>query len=141
MKEISLGLALFLAWTAQAKPAALRLPEALDCKAVLEVYGNPTRQNLENYQHVKLRNLTSDELKWGSETGVLKTYDDKIVFDFGVGAHGGDQYSSFTFLADDFEALLSGKQSLLSGVYEDGYDWADGYHTRAQYVVHCQVAD
>ena len=138
MKNLILGLALVVASSAQAASSKVALPNALQCKAVMEVYGDPKRQDLAEYQNIQLHHLNSEELKWGLEAGVLKTYDDKIVLDFGVGAHGGDQYSSFTFLADDVSAYLAGKQETLSGVYEDGYDWADGYHTRALLVVHCE---
>lgn len=79
-----------------------------------------------------------DSTKGAPLAGVVgPTPEGETVYDFGVGARGGDQYSFFSFYTMDLDALSAGKVSSILGEYEDAYDWADGYHIRAQIKVRC----
>jgi hypothetical protein len=79
-------------------------------------------------------------MSWDGTVGVIRLDNDnnKTVLDFGVAAGGGDQYSEFTFRNDDIQRFTSGDVKTLRGLYEDGFDWTNGYNTRAQIVVECK---
>lgn len=111
------------------------IPNALACKGMMRIYGEPAFTNLSYYGEIKLTQLNT-EPAWNEKIGEIRheLHDDKVTIDFS----DGDQYSSFTFRKDDLGALHRGDIKLLSGVYEDGYDWADGSHTRAAILVHCK---
>ena len=117
------------------------LPGMLNCDSVYDVYGKKDVYPRETF--AKLTALTDKSAHWANgdytEDGVVTQSqdDDKVVLDFGVGATGGDQYSTFTFRKDDLKACAKGKLASLPGLYEDGYDWADGYHTRSLLVLRC----
>lgn len=117
------------------------LPSALHCDSVLSVYGKPGVFHRKAF--AALTDISQKKAHWSegvnSNEGVVQEGDenDKVVFDFGVGAVGGDQYSTFTFRKDDLFAMSRGTLSRISGLYEDGYDWADGYHTRELLVIEC----
>lgn len=49
----------------------------------------------------------------------------------------GDQYAFYTFKAADVAALSGKRVNVIQGVFEDGYDWTNGYNTRARMTVSC----
>lgn len=49
----------------------------------------------------------------------------------------GDQYSFYFFNQDDMSALASGQLETIQGTYEDGFDWVNGYNTRAKFNIEC----
>ena len=110
------------------------LPNALACEGVIRIYGDPAFLNMSFYSHIRLTNL-DEKPKWADLTGEIRheDYDDKLTIDFS----NGDQYSVFVFRKDDLESFHRGEITTLSGMYADGYDWADGFHTRAAILVHC----
>lgn len=78
----------------------------------------------------------------GGEDGLIMDEEmggpkDEVTFDFGVGAHGGDQYSAFHFDVGSVEALGSGAAPTIKGTYESGFDFSDGEHI-GLYDVECQ---
>jgi hypothetical protein len=49
----------------------------------------------------------------------------------------GDQYSLFDLGSKDLQDLEKGKVSEIHGTFEDGYDWVNGYNTRAVFQMKC----
>lgn len=134
------ALILFLMLPATASRAHLSnqplppLPNSLSCDGVMAIYGDPSFSDLSFFRGIKLTHL-NHEPTWQGAIGEIRheLSDDKVTIDFS----NGDQYSSFMFRKDDLRAINQGTIKRLSGIYEDGYDWADGFHTRAAILVHC----
>ncbi|MEO5969324.1 MAG: hypothetical protein ABIQ95_05310 [Bdellovibrionia bacterium] len=119
----------------------LTLPDTLYCKGVQSLKGEKDFCNLKDYASIKLSQLNSRTPVLGEDedqgTLELDKSDHKVILDFGVGAHGGDQYSTYTFSKKGMAELALGKAVQISGLYEDGYDWVDGYHVRALILLQC----
>ncbi|WP_141734070.1 hypothetical protein [Oligoflexus tunisiensis] len=49
----------------------------------------------------------------------------------------GDQYSFYFFKASAMTQLARGEIDKIQGTYEDGFDWTNGYNTRARFRVEC----
>jgi hypothetical protein len=124
--------------------ATLAYP-SLKCEAIACLGDKGSTCRLESWKPFQLEvQANGREVLWKESTTsepargvILESTDSLIIYDFGVGAHGGDQYSEFSFATDHVHALSAGKIASITGEYEDGYDWADGYHTRAQIQVRC----
>jgi hypothetical protein len=127
--------------TVSANDEALTLPDTLYCKGMESLKGEEGFCNLKDYASIKLSQLNSQTPVLGEDEdqGILKLDREnrKVILDFGVGPHGGDQYSTFTFSKKGMAELASGEAVQISGLYEDGYDWMDGYHVRALIVLRC----
>jgi hypothetical protein len=61
------------------------------------------------------------------------------IYDFGVRAKGGDQYSYFEFKVTDLANLKLKAVNQVSGKYFEGYDWIDGDHVREMLTVTCTL--
>jgi hypothetical protein len=59
----------------------------------------------------------------------------KVKLDFSQ----GDQYSFYFFDRDDMSALVEGPLDKIQGTYEDGFDWVNGYNTRAKFNIECTI--
>ncbi|HYX32860.1 MAG TPA: hypothetical protein VE954_07080 [Oligoflexus sp.] len=57
----------------------------------------------------------------------------KVKLDFSQ----SDQYSFYFFNRDDMSALAAGELDKIQGTYEDGFDWVNGYNTRAKFNIEC----
>jgi hypothetical protein len=57
----------------------------------------------------------------------------KVKLDFSQ----GDQYSFYFFDAQAMTELAQGTVDKIEGTYEDGFDWTNGYNTRARFRVEC----
>ncbi len=118
---------------------------SLRCEAIACLGDKGSTCRLDSWKPFELEvQANGREVLWKESTmtapvrGVIHEITDSlIIYDFGVGAHGGDQYSEFSFATDALHALSAGKVESVIGHYEDGYDWADGYHSRAQIQVRC----
>lgn len=60
-----------------------------------------------------------------SDNGILR-------FDFGQ----SDQYN-FVQFSLKFEEFLKGDKQTVQGFFEDGFDWSNGYNTRARFEMTC----
>ena len=128
----------------QARAGSLpQIPQKLACKAVGCLPVPDSSCDLKSYQHMELKRQGKGmDVSWkdgdGSSTdGVLFEQENQVIYDFGVRAHGGDQYYSFTFKREALEDLAAGRVNEVGGEYEDGYDWADGYHSRVSLLMSC----
>jgi hypothetical protein len=69
--------------------------------------------------------------------GVQRFEADKVIFDFGVGATGGDQYYEAVFDRKEIASVVELRTDKITGTLVDGYDWIDGYHLRGEYILKC----
>ncbi len=119
----------------------LTLPDTIYCKGVQSLKGQREFRNLKDYASIKLSQLHSETPVFGEDEDqgilTLDRENRKVILDFGVGPHGGDQHSTFTFSKKGMAELELGEAVQISGLYEDGYDWKDGYHVRALILLRC----
>lgn len=117
------------------------LPHTLQCKALVCVYGDADFCQVNDFSQIQLHGLNQTTgIHWvgvGEGKVVIGDYDDKIILNFSL--EESDQYSTFAFRKDDMDKLHRGLVPSINGLYEDSYDWADGSHTRAMFVVECKV--
>lgn len=131
--KFSFALSIFLV-ASSSLFATAELPDRLSCSALSCVYGDAAFCNVEELLGFSLSQIRSGRPQWeGDSAGRLSTEDDKVLLDFS----DGDQVSKLTFRKEDALDLSLGKKATLPGTYEDGYYWADGYHTRALFALSC----
>ena len=125
-------------FAAMASPAWSQ-SSGLDCSARICVFGDISFCRTEDYTDIAIKNFESDTPVWNGELGqrLSNNVDDKVQLDFSA----GDQYAIFTFRKDDLAALKRDPSKTLLGTFEDGYTWADGYHTRALLSISCLQRD
>lgn len=63
----------------------------------------------------------------------IQSNQEGLRIDFGQ----SDQYEFFTFPKEVADDLLQGKLQEVRGFYEDGFDWSNGYNTRAKFSILC----
>lgn len=121
--------------------ASIDMPQALQCQATTCVYGDSQFCNADLLGRLSLSNLQQAAAVRLHQAGesrdgmlLVDPKSDKVKIDFA----SGDQYAIFTFRKDDILALNDGSTARLRGSFEDAYDWADGYHTRALFALECQ---
>ncbi len=61
----------------------------------------------------------------------------RLMIDF----FDGDQYSFYLFDAQEMSQLARGLAKNVHGTYEDGFDWVNGYNTRARFNIECSVVN
>ncbi len=134
MKKLLAIVTLALSTSTQAN-SFKSIPDTLACYGERNIFGSSTSVVPSAYKNIQLINLNK-EPTWDEASGriVIEPHDDKIKIDF----TDGDQYSAFIFRAEDLQALSKDKLKSIIGMYEDGYDWSDGYHTRIAIVVQCR---
>ena len=113
------------------------LPNGLLCRATACIFGEPVFCRPADFSRIAIKGIQSQHPKWDDTDGEVEIAkdNDKVTLNFGL--DDADQYSFFTFRKDDIWAFQHGRLRALPGTYEDGYDWADGYHTRALLAVTC----
>ena len=116
-------------------------PDTLYCTGIKCLDGLTDFCNTNDFNAEEISQInTKNHLHWnGDDKGILTIDKDsqKVILDFGFGPHGGDQYLTFTFSIEDLMQLSNNKINQVSGLYEDGFDWADGYHVRALMLLSC----
>jgi hypothetical protein len=122
--------------TLVARPQSMpQMPSMLNCRATTCIYGHAGFCEPGEFQKIVLNKLQTENPEWDNQAGTryAEAGDDKVTLDFS----DGDQYSRFVFRKDDIEEFVEGRKQTVPGTYEDGYDWADGYHTRAFLALSC----
>lgn len=104
------------------------LPDILVCRVISSVdeNGQPRRPRTDVYEITDINGRDGPVFR--DDVGVVIVDDDAIGvgmvgLDFGVRAHGGDQYSAFYFKKSDLRKLVRGRAKSVRGVYEVGFEW------------------
>jgi hypothetical protein len=79
------------------------------------------------------QNLSLSSNNSSNQQGTVVMKEDELTLDFSW----SDQYSFFVFPKELAQDILSGKLEEIKGTWEDGFDWSNGYNTRAQFSVIC----
>jgi hypothetical protein len=108
-------------------------PSAIKCNAVNYVFGvDRFAQDFASYNPLNVSLITTEVDFLSNIREDLEN--DRVTID---GGDGGDQHRNYTFLPADLAALGTGTVDKIRGLFEDAYDWADGFHTRALLVIEC----
>lgn len=125
MKIINLvlaGVVLTSLMNAKKGVAASDVPNVkLECRGVCNIYGD---------KFGDLRALKSMKI----ETGDAERKNGETVLELG---EGGDQHQFISFRNDDLLSVSSGRAKVIRGIYEDGFDWSNGYNVRSRVVLEC----
>lgn len=117
---------------------SVKFPDHLTCQSIGDcVAGLPDFCKSADYFPQVIDELPSSADKTYDPSGIL-TEDElstKVMIDF----TDGDQYSFYFFDANDMTALAEGRVSQIQGTYEDGFDWVNGYNTRAKFKISCEA--
>ncbi len=65
------------------------------------------------------------------------TIKDMIHVDWGQ----SDQHNSLIFSENEYKTFLMANYTSIETIFEDGFDWIDGYHTRAKFKTTCNIVD
>jgi hypothetical protein len=108
------------------------------CEAGAFLAGYPNFNRPEDYFPINLKFFENQVImniigaSW-TRKGSLQENSGNLKIDFSF----SDQGSFFEFQGDQIKQLLEGKTEHINGTYEDGFDWSNGYNTRARFETSC----
>jgi hypothetical protein len=115
----------------------VKFPAVLSCQSLGNcIAGHPNFCEASTYFPAVIEQPEAHAAEVYDPSGVLteEEISSKIMLDF----TNGDQYSFYFFNAADMKALTEGQLSSIQGTYEDGFDWVNGYNTRAKFNIECK---
>lgn len=141
MKSIVLVFALVMGFVlnAQARSPMAAGPVDLKCEGVRFLKGMKDFSEVSFYFPNEIRGLSGLSAELRQDTMQVKgavTSDKKNVK---VVFQDGDQYLTYKFSLKAYRDLLAGRVSKVSAIYEDGFDWSNGYNLRARFSAICSI--
>ncbi len=138
MKYIVPTVISFCSLIAPAQASEFKLPAQVSCQSLGDcTSGYPQFCESSTYFPMIVEDLAAHFGELYDPSGLLSESElaGKIKIDF----TDGDQYSFYFFNVEDMKALAEGRVDSIQGTYEDGFDWVDGYNTRAKFTVECST--
>lgn len=129
-----------------AKVESANLPDKISCRVTggTDDAGQPIPAQLDFNRSVTDINSLRGPLNDGHRDDIGVILDDNkesLTFDFGVAAHGGDQYYSVTLKRSDLTALSSGEKPLVPGKLMPAMNMTGPTSTTSSWSARSKAAD